>query len=328
MLDIRRRRRGKGFEFFYSSGRKVQSQRVLQRIQKLVIPPNWCDVRINQQATANLQVTGIDAKGRKQYIYHPNWHKAQQSAKFARLSEFGAALPAFRKFCWSHVDDLHWTRDRTLALVCLILDHTGLRAGNKQYTVSNNTYGLTTLRRKHILQDDNTVKLSFIGKHNKPREVQIEDPKLADLVAESAEERGYALFRYEDSQGKWHDVDSHDVNAFIHENMGDGFSCKDFRTWGASRFALMSLPQVERAVLENPRRGWSTTLVKHVASMLGNTPAVCRQYYLHPKLFQVVDTASKRELTMEEIKKIIPEDQLNDEVIVATEKLLNGIIAA
>lgn len=326
-LGIRRKKFGKGFAYYYASGRKVNAQRVLKRIDRLVIPPNWQDVQIASEPSADLQVTGYDQKNRKQYIYHPDWHKRQQAAKFSRLAEFGQVLPDFRQACWQWVDQPDWQIDKTLALVCLLLDHTGLRIGNRQYTQQNQTYGLTTLRRKHVQQADSQVSLSFVGKHNKPRQVDIEDPELADLVSQSAQERGYALFRYEDERGRWHDVDSDDVNQFIHQHLGEQYSCKDFRTWGASRFALLSLPDIEQQILQNQRRSWPATLTKHVAQMLGNTPTVCRQYYLHPHLFRLVESEQHRQPMIEQMNQILANVRIADESISQTEQILGQIIA-
>ena len=165
-LRIQRRKQGKGFSYFYDSGRKLTSQRALKRIDKLVIPPNWKDVRIAQEASADLQATGYDLKGRKQYIYHQNWQKARQEEKFSKLVQFADMLPEFRKQCWSLVDIPGWKKEKSLALVCLMLDHTGLRAGNRYYTQQNHTYGLTTLRRQHLEQEGKSVSLSFAIKPN------------------------------------------------------------------------------------------------------------------------------------------------------------------
>ncbi|MCW8108598.1 DNA topoisomerase IB [Alteromonas ponticola] len=326
-LDILRKRRGKGFEYFYESGKKVTDKKLLKRIDGLVIPPIWKNVQISRSPTQHLQAVGYDTKGRKQYLYHENWHKARQQEKFAKLSDFGSGLPEFRKYCWSHVHEQQWTMDKTLSLVTLLLDHTGLRAGNRQYTEQNNTYGITTLRRKHVYTDGGAVRLNFIGKHNKDRNVEIENPQLADLVSQSAEQRGYALFRFMDDEGRWHDVDSDDVNHFIHTHLGNDYSCKDFRTWAACRFGLFSLPSIKEMVSQSPRRKWSTTLTKHVASMLGNTPAVCQQYYLHPKLYEVVESRSERETIIRRVAEYAPENILHDNAVSATERLLSQIIA-
>lgn len=327
-LGITRKRAGRGFAYYYESGNKITSERVLRRIKKLVIPPNWQAVQIARCPSADLQATGIDAKGRKQYLYHENWHRQRQQEKFNKLPAFGARLPEFRTQCWHWVEGSDWSLERSLALVCLLLDHTGLRAGNRQYTQQNQTYGLTTLRRKHFVEDDDTVRLTFVGKHNKARDVSIDDPRLAELVSECAEARGYALFRYTDSQGRWHDIDSDDVNSFIHEHMGEQYSCKDFRTWAASRYALFSLPSLEQQMANNRRRKWPATLTRHVAAMLGNTPSVCRQYYLHPKLYEGVESENKRGRLLQLVRNSITEDTLNDHTIAATEKLLAQVISS
>ncbi|WP_218353032.1 DNA topoisomerase IB [Alteromonas lipotrueiana] len=325
-LEIRRVKTGKGFRYFYPTGNQITSDRVLKRFANIGIPPVWTQVHIAKEPSADLQATGYDTKGRKQYIYHDKWHERQQAAKFSRLSEFGLALPDFRAYCWEQVEQDKWVEEKTLALICLLLDHTGLRAGNRQYTQQNNTHGLTTLRRKHVTAQDGRTQLSFIGKHNKPREIEIDNPVLSELVAQSAEARGYALFRYEESAGQWHDIDSDDVNSFIHSHMGEDFSCKDFRTWGASRFGLYSLPEVEEIVQQNKRRSWPATLTSHVAAMLGNTPAVCRQYYLHPQLVNLVEDTKPRNKTLSEVRQIIQSQGMSDASVSATEKLLNSII--
>lgn len=327
-LNIVRQRRGKGFSYCYESGRQLQDKRKLNRIRKMVIPPNWRDVHIAGDASAPLQATGIDAKGRKQYIYHDNWHKQRQQEKFSKLSDFADALPEFRQFCWRAVDTKGWSREKSLALVCLMLDHTGLRAGNKVYSQQNSTFGLTTLRRQHLEKEGKAVSLSFTGKHGKERHVDISDPKLASLVCDSAQAQGYAIFRYTGDDGRWQDVDSGDVNAFIHSRLGDDFSCKDFRTWGASRFGLLSLPDVENLYLQNQRRRWDTTFVKHIASMLGNTPSVCRQYYIHPKLISLCEEEENRQQTLMEIEGILEKNKPGNKLTSAIEQRLAQIIVS
>ncbi len=326
-LEIVRKKRGKGFEYFYDSGKKIADKRVLNRIERLAIPPIWSDVQISRSPTQHLQAVGFDSKGRKQYIYHINWHKERQQEKFAKLSDFGVQLPEFRRYCWGHVNDNVWSIDKTLSLVALLLDHTGLRIGNRQYTANNNTYGLTTLRRKHVCAEDGAVRLDFIGKHNQARNVEIENPQLAQLVSKSAEQQGYALFRFKDDKGSWHDVDSDDVNHFIHTHLGNEFSCKDFRTWAACRYGVFSFPSVQELITQRPRRKWSTTLTKQVASMLGNTPAVCQQYYLHPKLYELVESQSERDEIIQRVTGYAPEKIMHDKALAATESLLGQIIA-
>lgn len=327
-LPIQRIKRGNGFSYRYPSGRVIKDQRLLARIKKLVIPPMWKQVQISKDPSADLQATGFDLKGRKQYIYHKKWHESRQQEKFVRLQDFADSLPAFRTRCWQAVKQQGWSRDKTLSLVCLILDSTGLRIGNRAYTAENETFGLTTLRRRHLVEEDGEVNLQFVGKHGKPRCVAIDDEELASLVSESAEAQGYALFRYLDNSKHWHDVHCEDVNEFIHEELGADFTCKDFRTWGASRFGLMSLPEIEQAVMENKRRRWDTTFVKHVAGMLGNTPSVCKQYYLHPKLISALSMDENRREAIHYIDALRSKEKPHLAFIGGAEGYLKKIIAS
>lgn len=327
-LTIVRHRCGRGFRYEYLSGRPVKCERTLKRIENLVVPPNWQKVMLSRNATSDLQAVGEDNKGRKQYIYHKNWHKRRQKEKFEKLREFGDQLPEFRQFCRDKIKDEGWNRDKTLSLICLLLDHTGLRAGNRVYSETNATFGITTLRRRHLEREGDIVHLRFTGKHSKPRDVEVIDSELADLVGQSAEQPGYALFRFLDDSRKWHDVSSCDVNEYIHENLGESFSCKDFRTWGASRYALTSLPEIGNELLRNSRKRWDTTLVKKVAKMLGNTPSVCRQYYLHPKLFSELKEENRRTIVLNEIKQIMDGKTNYDNRILKVEARMQQIISS
>jgi len=329
-LTIKRYRCGKsGFYYKYASGRKVTSKRVLNRISRLVIPPNWQHVQINKVETARIQAVGVDAKERRQYLYHPKWHQQQQAKKFARLHEFGRAIKAFREACISLLSEEEWTQSRACALVCLLLDCTGVRIGNSQYCKENNTFGLTTLRRKHIKKAcADSVTLNYVGKHKINRVVTVDDPQLAAWVQESAQAVGYSLFRYVDNNNEWHDVTSDDVNSFIHQYLGDGFSCKDFRTWAASRYALKCLPQVSRMLKENKQRKWQPTLSKCVAKMLGNTPKVCQEYYLHPKLYEVLACHKTREKVEKKVTQVHEQFCSEYEQCIKLESLLMDIISS
>ncbi|GGW87714.1 DNA topoisomerase IB [Alteromonas halophila] len=323
---IRRCKRGRGFEYFYATGNKVGCRRTLQRIKRLVIPPQWQQVLINPKPSARIQAEGLDRKHRRQYIYHPSWHEQQQQQKFSDMTDFGRCLPEFRQHCWQLLKREQWTLKRSAALACLLLDHTGLRAGNRQYTQSNQTYGLTTLRRRHLHQEGDRIRLRFTGKHHRERDVVIDDPALADLVCESAEKQGYALFRYQ-ADGHWHDIDSDDVNAFIHTHLSDRFSCKDFRTWSASRFAVHSLPVVNSSLQQNVRRKWSPTLTQHVADMLGNTPQICRKYYLHPKLITAIESPRQRKQLLSEVGEIMHDKRGYKHALSSLEKVLIQVIS-
>ncbi len=318
----------KGFYYRYVNGRKVNGTRVLRRIAKLVIPPNWREVRISRDAKASIQAVGYDEKNRKQYIYHPQWHAHQQAAKFDRLLAFGQALPAFRERCLTLISKPSWTLSRACALVCLLLDYTGARVGNAQYSKQNNTYGLTTLRRKHVQsQCDDSVELSYVGKHGKPRTLKINDPKLAALVCDCAQQQGYCLFRYQDGNKQWHDVTSEDVNQFIHEELGEDYSCKDFRTWASSRLALIYLPDIVDEVFTSTRKKWEPTLSKRVSRALGNTPTVCRQYYIHPKLFSIKDDAEQCKKLADQVKLQLTQEFTELAHLSPIEKLLIDVIS-
>ncbi|MBR9897238.1 MAG: DNA topoisomerase IB [Gammaproteobacteria bacterium] len=318
----------KRFYYRYASGKKVTGQRVINRIKKLVIPPNWRDTFISRDSKASVQAIGYDEKGRKQYIYHEKWHEQQQVQKFERLIAFGNALPAFREHCISLISQSSWTLERACALVCLLLDYTGARVGNTQYSKENNTYGLTTLRRKHVqAQCDDSVELAYIGKHGKPRTLKVNDPELASLICDCAQQQGYCLFRYQDHRKQWHDVTSEDVNAFIHEKLSEQFSCKDFRTWASSRFALTVMPNVYERVASSKTKKWESTLSKTVSAELGNTPAVCRKYYIHPKLFVIKNQGEAFEKTLNRVRSLAGEDCTHITHLLPVEKLLLDVIS-
>ncbi len=329
-LTIRRIHCGnKRFYYRYSSGKKVTGERVIKRIRKLVVPPNWRDTVISRDSKASVQAVGYDEKGRKQYIYHDKWHEQQQVEKFERLVAFGRALPEFREYCLSAISQPSWTLERACALVCLLLDYTGARVGNTQYSKENNTYGLTTLRRKHVQsQCDDSVELAYVGKHGKPRTLKVNDPELAMLVCDCAQQQGYCLFRYQDTSKQWHDVTSEDVNAFIHKKLGEAYSCKDFRTWASSRFALLNLPYVFDEVNRSKTKKWVSTLSKVVAAELGNTPSVCRKYYIHPKLFAVQNDDKACKKLIDHVRSLNDEDCRQVAHLMPIEKLLLDVISA
>jgi DNA topoisomerase I len=286
-LCISRQRRGKGFE--YKAARRKVTADMQRRIRKLAIPPMWEEVLIAVRDDCHIQAIGRDAKGRKQYIYHEQWHLAQQQKKFERLAHFAQALPAMRKQCRALLRKRQWTKEKVLALLVLILDETGIRIGNRQYLQANNTYGLTTLCRKHLAVHGRTVSFHFRGKSGKDLQVDIDDPALSALIRKSAQLPGYSIFRYQQPDGSWQDIDSDDVNEFIRTHMGEEFSCKDFRTWVGTRLVLEVYPQVLEQSKEQPRKKMLNLLVGNIAEELGNTVAVCRSYYIHPLLLELAE---------------------------------------
>lgn len=304
-LSWTRRRWGRGFQYFDEEAHKITSKRTLRRIKKLVIPPMWHDVKISRSPRAKIQATGRDKKGRKQYRYHPDWTRRQQLVKFRRMYAFGRQLPIIRERAHQALSQKGWTREKVLALMVLILDQTGIRIGNRQYLDANNTYGLTTLRRRHLDHVDDELVFSFRGKSGKDREVHIEDAALISYIRKAAELPGYEIFRYRGASGGWVPVDSDEINDYIQSHLGAGFSSKDFRTWVANRILIASQAEAQQIKSRNPRRSLKTILVRLVADALGNTPAVCQNSYLHPQVLSWAVQAP--ELRLGEVQELKPE---------------------
>ncbi|MEC5165552.1 DNA topoisomerase-1 [Flavobacterium sp. PL11] len=291
-MSIHKRKRGKGYQYFDEDGIKITDTRLLSRFRRLIIPPMWSDVYVCKWDDGHIQAIGRDAKGRKQYIYHSTFEKARQEEKFAKMKDFGKALTKFRKKVINDIAVKDWTKDKVLALIVLFLDETGIRIGNKQYADQNGTFGLTTLRRKHMTFANNQVTFEYKGKSNQMRHVEIDDIQLAKLIKKSAELPGFEIFRYKDSAGNFHAVDSEDVNDYIRTNMGKNFSSKDFRTWVASRLAVELYPFAIEALSNSKKSKFSNTLIRMVANELGNTPTVCRSYYVHPAIMGKIESKS------------------------------------
>lgn len=288
-LSIKRKKWGRGYQYFDENHNKITEKKILYRLKNLVIPPMWSEVNICKFDDGHIQATGRDAKGRKQYIYHSEWERKRQEEKFARMKAFAQKLPEIRKSCIQNIQNAAWSRDKVLSIIILTLDDSGIRIGNQQYAKRNETYGLTTLRRKHIQAVNGHVVFEFKGKSNKMRTVTIEDEELVKLIKKSSELPGYEIFRYKDSDGTFQNIDSDDVNEYITNKMGESYSSKDFRTWVASRLAIEFYPETYAKIKEFPRRKFSNMLIKQVAEELGNTPTICKDYYVHPKIFQAID---------------------------------------
>ncbi len=281
---IARMKNGVGFYYLNPKGQKLTQPRALQRIEKLVIPPNWESVWICPNPKGHIQATGIDAKGRKQYIYHEDFTRQKQEEKFQRLVQFGEYLPFVRKAIDENLRKRTWCREKVLALVLLILDEYYLRIGNNVYRNSNGTYGLTTLRRKHLLSDNKQLRLNYKAKSGKLRDLSIENKTIARLMMQCAELPGQELFKYFDEEGHRRLVSSTDVNAFIREVTGRKFSSKYFRTWGGTTLAIKHYPDALQTVQQSPRKKLRTEIVRQVSQRLGNSLSVCEKYYIHPKV--------------------------------------------
>lgn len=264
-----------------------------ERVRKLVIPPAWTEVRISHDDHSHIQAVGIDARGRKQYIYHPDWVEYNQRNKFDSMQKFGEILPNLRVTVTAHMRQHDLTRERILATMVWLLEHTFIRVGNKTYAKENQSYGLTTLRSKHLDIEGNTITFSFKGKSNIYHELSIKHPRVVATIKKCIELPGYEIFQYLDADGNRHRIDSADVNDYLKEVTGESLSAKDFRTWGGTTLAGNILYNLGEPTEEVPIEKALVQAVKEVSSHLGNTAAVCRKYYIHP---EVVNSYEKKTL--------------------------------
>lgn len=291
---IRRRKRGSGFSYRDPQGRTVTDPRHLERIRKLAIPPAWTDVWICSRANGHLQATGRDARGRKQYRYHPEWRHVRDETKFGRMIVFGEALPKIRRRIGRDLAHGGLPRDKVLAAVVRLLETTLIRIGNREYARQNHSYGLTTLRNRHVDVSGARLRFEFRGKSGKEHSVEIEDRRLARIVKQCRDLPGQKLFQYLDSEGVRQSVSSEDVNSYLHEITGEDFTAKDFRTWGGTVLALSALRQASGGETEKEASSAVVEAVKRVAAELGNRPAICRKYYVHPAVIQAFLEGSLR----------------------------------
>lgn len=301
----KRTQKGGSYVYLDTNGKKISDEKILARIEALKIPHVWEQVWICPVASGHLQATGIDSKGRKQYRYHSRWQHSRNTNKFSKMMAFGEALSALREKIDKDIEEKAFTRSKMLALVVSLLDNTLIRIGNKYYEKSNKSYGLTTLRNKHVKLDGKEVKISFVGKKNVAQEVVLSDRRLVKLVKKCKELPGHQLFQYYDEEGKRYPISSEDVNAYLRENTGIDLTAKDFRTWGGSTAAVKKLLEEPRPDTDKEIQKKQTEAVKYVASKLGNTVAVCRSYYIHPVVLEsyaagklpeaIPDTAEKKE---------------------------------
>jgi DNA topoisomerase I len=281
-----RRRRGRGFSYHDQSGAAITDPEQRARIEALVIPPAWRDVWICRDARGHLQATGRDEAGRKQYLYHVRWREVRDRVKFDHLVDFGEVLPAIRRRLRRDLGGDPLSRRRVIAAIVRLMDATLVRVGNAAYAKANGSYGLTTLREEHVAANGSAVELSFVGKGGARHELSVHDEELAAVVRECQEIDGYELFRYVDGDGVTRTVDSSDVNDYLRETSGREVTAKDFRTWGATVLAAEDLHRRTEAASPTARKRGAVACVKAVAAVLGNTPAVCRSAYVHPRVLE------------------------------------------
>ncbi len=285
-LCIRRRRRGKGFQYLDGQDETIHDEKILQRIKSLVIPPAWTDVLICGDNKGHIQAVGRDSKGRKQYIYHEKWEEFSNNKKFDRLIEFGRSLPAIRKQVKKDLRKRSLIREKVLAVIVRLLEETLIRVGNEIYAEENNSYGLTTLKDKHVDIKGINIFFHFNGKSGKSFELDMKDRTLARVVSQCQDLPGQHLFQYIDEEGKRQPVDSSDVNQYLNDIVNKDFTAKVFRTWGATVLAAENFSEVSPEENDRKNKRIISGIIKKTAEELNNTPAVCRDYYIHPDIIK------------------------------------------
>ena len=282
---LRRERTEDGFAYFSPDGSPIEDEAEVARIKKLAIPPAYSDVWICRDPNGHLQATGRDARGRKQYRYHPRWRVVRDEAKYGHMLVFGRVLPAIRAQVERDVAAPGLPRRRVLAAVVKLLEKTLARVGNEEYARDNKSFGLTTLRNRHTRVKGSRITFDFRGKHGIDHHADLMDRRLANIVARCRELPGQQLFQYIDAEGERHAVGSDDVNDYLREVSGEDITAKDFRTWAATNLAAMALRELERYDSDAKNKKNVVQAVESVASLLGNTPSVCRKCYIHPAIF-------------------------------------------
>ena len=306
---IRRRRAGKGFSYKWPDGTTVAEEDTLQRIRKLAIPPAYRDVWICPDPDGHLQATGRDARGRKQYRYHPRWTEQREGTKFGRMLEFCRALPAIRATVDEHLSQRGLPREKVLAAVVRLLETTLIRVGNETYARENQSYGLTTLRDGHAEIEGSQIRFTFKGKSGKEWEVELKDRRLARVVRACRDVPGEELFQYIGDDGARHAITSGDVNDYLRAITGEDFTAKDFRTWAGTVLAALALKEFESFDSKAKAKRNVTRAIEQVAARLGNTVSVCRKSYVHPEVLDAYLEGNLLDALTAEV-----EEELRDEL--------------
>ncbi len=277
-------KRGGGFRYTGIDGRAIRRAAEIQRIAHIAVPPAWTDVWICPLPNGHIQATGRDARGRKQYRYHERWREARDATKYERIIAFGEALPRIRARVDADLRGSDLSRERVLATVVRLLDSTYIRVGNEEYARENRSFGLTTMRDRHVEVDGSNLHFQFRGKSGKQHTVAITDRRVARVVSRLQDLPGQQLFQWQDDDGEIHGVESDDVNSYIREAAGEDFTAKDFRTWAGTVLAAWALQELGEYASQTQAKHQVVEAVESVARHLGNTPAVCRRCYVHPEV--------------------------------------------
>src|SRR5437899_10128627 len=281
-----RKPKGKHFEYFDTEGKTIRDEQRLVRIKRLAIPPAWTEVWICPSANGHIQATGRDARGRKQYRYHERWREVRDENKFDRLAEFAKALPNIRRRVAQDLKLPALPRRKVLATIVRLLERTFIRIGNEEYARENKSFGLTTLKNRHVKVRGAQVRFRFRGKSKRPHEVDVNDNRMAKVIAKCQDLHGQDLFHYVDEDGEMRDITSQDVNEYLRQIAGEDFTAKDFRTWRGTGLAASALSTQGNFETKKQAKSNIKTAICAVAELLGNTPAVCRKCYIHPVIVE------------------------------------------
>jgi DNA topoisomerase I len=292
IAGITRQKKGQGF-IYVKNGEIITDPHTKERIDKLAIPPAWEQVWIAPTGNGHIQATGRDEKGRKQYIYHADWNKLMQQNKFNKMVFFGDVLPDLRREILAGMKERGLTQKRIISTIIWLLGKTYIRIGNEEYAQENQSYGLTTMRMKHVDVTGDVIKFEFKGKSGKFHSVEVEHPQVAKTIKKLEELPGYELFQYVDTDGNRHTVESSEINDYLKQLTGEDISAKDFRTWGGTVYAGETLYTEGEFESQKDAVKKISQAVKQVSKHLGNTTAVCRAYYIHPTIIKAYE---KKEL--------------------------------
>lgn len=286
---ITRRRTGKGWSYRDPNGNLIHDEKTLARIRSLAIPPAWTDIWICPYPNGHIQATGRDAKGRKQYRYHPTWREMRDETKYARIIAFAEALPRLRAKVDKDMRRPGLSREKVVATIIRLLETTLIRVGNAEYAKANKSYGLTTLRDRHVSVEGSQLRFRFRGKSGVEHEIELKDRRLANIVKRCQDIPGQTLFQYVDELGERCPIDSSDVNAYLRAAMGDDYTAKDVRTWAGTVLAAQALAALGTCETKTEANRRIVAAVDIVASRLGNTRAVCRKCYIHPAILSAYE---------------------------------------
>lgn len=307
-----KKKEGENFIYVDEQGKKVKDKLLLERFKKLVIPPAYQDVWISESEECHLQFTGIDAKGRIQYRYHTSWNTIRNQSKFYRLKRFAEALPLIRSQVEKDLQRKDLCYEKVIALVVALIEKTHIRIGNESYSKLYGSFGLSTLKDKHVKFNGIEVKFSFKGKKGVYHDISLKSRRLANLVKKCKEIPGKELFQYYDDNGAHHSIDSGDVNHYLKNITGEDFTAKDFRTWAGSVHALCALKDVGIFETQTDCKKNVLNAIDIVAKQLGNTRTVCKKYYIHPQVISHYENGNLHELkcTYDNNSSLSEEEQL------------------